>query len=253
VAFQICSLTDGRDFRAGPNLTPDQHIYRAANPDWIPPPRGGRGGRRGQGERGGRGGRGRGGRSPPPPQPPQPPQPPATISKFRVRRRHHNGRDYWSPYDLLWLFLSSMGPAPNGATKRNFYLPITAVYGRWCRQIAGSHPRNGVCDSPQMFQCTWCIPSSDSSQPTRFSLGSSLAGYDWTPELTGTWKTVLRHERFALVDRSPLQEAGYNFDNSPMIEEFGPTSTRFGNCAETYPFLDLLMYVLCSFLYRIHC
>jgi len=31
VALQICSLTDGEDFRAGPNLTPDQHIYRAAN------------------------------------------------------------------------------------------------------------------------------------------------------------------------------------------------------------------------------
>jgi hypothetical protein len=27
--------------------------------------------------------------------------------------------------------------APNGATKRSFYLPITAVYGRRCRQIAG--------------------------------------------------------------------------------------------------------------------
>jgi len=137
---------------------PDQHIYRAANPAWMlpppppPPPRGGRGGR--------------GGQSLPPPQPPQPlqpPQPPATMSKFRVRRHFHNGRDYWSPYDLLGLFLSFMSPAPDGATKRNFYLPITAIYGRWCRQIIGSCPRNGVCDLPFMFQCTWCIPSSDYS------------------------------------------------------------------------------------------
>jgi hypothetical protein len=170
-----------------------------------------------------------------------------------VRRHLHNGHDYWSPYDLLGLFLSFMGPAPDGATKRNFYLPMTAVYGRWCRQIAGSHPRNGVCDIPYMFQCTWCIPSSDPSQPTRFFLGSSLAGCDWTPELTGTWETVLKHARFDLVDRDPLQQAGYDFDNSPMIEEFGTNSARFGNCAETYPFLNLLMYVLCFFFCRVHC
>src|SRR5207248_8819204 len=89
---------------------------------------------------------------------PPPPHPPATMSKFTVRRHLHNGRDDWSPYDLLGLFLSFMGPAPGGATKRNFYLPMTAVYGRWCRQIAGSYPRNTICDSPFMFQCTWCIP-----------------------------------------------------------------------------------------------
>jgi len=207
-------------------LTPDQHIYRAANPAWIPqrPDRPRRGGR-----------------------PPLPPQPLPTISKFGVRRYLHNGRDYWSPYDLLGLFLSFMGPAPNSATKRNFYLPMTAVYGRWCRQIAGRYA-GGVGDLPYMFQCTWCIRS---GQPTRFSLGSSLAGYDSTPDLTGTWRTVLRRARFNLVDGVPLRLAGYDFDNSPVIQWYG-SGTRFGNCAETYPFVDLLMYVLC-FLCCVHC
>jgi hypothetical protein len=220
VAFQICSFTNGEDFRAGPNLTPDQHIYRAANPAWIPPP--------------------------------PPPQPPATVSKFTVGRHLHNGHDYWSPYDLLGLFLSLMGPAPNGATKRNFYLPMTAVYGRWCRQIAGNAPRNGICDRPYMFQCTWSIPFDHSGRPTRFFLGSSLAGYDWRPHLTGTWKTVLRRARFALVDGHRLRQAGHDFDNSPMIERRGESGTKFGNCAETYPFMNLLMYVLCFFL-CVHC
>ena len=166
MAFEICSLTDEGDFRAGLNLMPDQHIYRRANPAWIPrrPDRPRRGNR-----------------------PALPPQPPATMSKFRVRRHIHNDRDCWSPYDLLGPFLSFMGPAPNGATKRNFYLPMTAVYGRWCRQIAG-HPGGGVGDLPYMFQCTWCIRS---GQPTRFFLGSSLAGYALTTDLTGTWETVL--------------------------------------------------------------
>jgi hypothetical protein len=232
VVFPICSFVSGEDFRAGPNLTPNQHIYRAANPAWIPPPR-----------------RGRGGQSPLPPQPP----PPATMSKFTVRRYLHNGRDYWSPYDLLGLFLSFMGPAPDGATKRNFYLPMTAVYGRWCRQIAGSYPRNGVCDPPYVFQCTWCIPFDNSGRPTRFFLGSSLAGYDWRPVLTGTWETALTYARFGLVDGYPLRHAGYDFDNSPTIEQRGEWGTRFGNCAETYPFLDLLMYVLCFFQCCVHC
>jgi hypothetical protein len=219
MTFQICSLTDGEDFRAGPNLTPDQHIYRAANPVWMLQ------------------------------RLDRPRQPPATMPKFRVRRRLHNDRDYWSAYDLLGLFLSFIGPAPNGATKRNFYLPITAVYGRWCRQIAGNDLGEGVGDLPYMFQCTWCIRS---GQPTRFSLGSSLAGYCWESDLTGTWETVLRRARFDLVDGVPLRQDNYDFDNSPIIQWYG-YGTRFGNCAETYPFLDLLMYVLCFFLCDVHC
>jgi hypothetical protein len=51
-------------------------------------------------------------------------------SEMHTYEAHYNGRDYWSPYDLLGLFLPFIGPAPNGATERNFYLPMTAVYGR---------------------------------------------------------------------------------------------------------------------------
>ena len=194
-----------------PNLRPDQHINRHANLAWTPPP------------------------------------PPATMSKFSVAGHLHNGRYYWSPYDLLGLFLSYIGPAPDHATKRNFYLPLTAVYGRWCRQIAG-HGRGGVGDLPNTFQCTW-----RTGPPTWFSLGASLAGYEWTPKWTGTWEMVLRRARFALVDPLPLLQLGYNFDNSPEIAWSGTYGTRFGNCAETYPFADLLVYVLCFFLCRVHC
>jgi hypothetical protein len=147
---------------------------------------------------------------------------------------------------LLGLFLSFMGPAPNGATKRNFYLPMTAVYGRWCHQIAGRHS-GGVGDLPYMTQCTWCIRS---SQPTRFFLGSSLAGYSWKAELTGTWEAVLRYARFALVDGVQLRQAGYDFNNSPTIQRDGG-GTKFGNCAKTYPFVELLRYIL--YLCRVHC
>jgi hypothetical protein len=169
------------------------------------------------------------------------------MSKFRVRQHLHNDRGYWSPYDLLGLFLSLMSPAPDHATKRNFYLPMTAVYGRWCRQIAGRYA-GGVGDLPYMFQCTW-----RTGPPTWFFLGATLAGYEWEADLTGTWETVLGRARFALVDPLPLLQRGYNFDNSPMTEEYGGGSTKFGNCAETYPFADLLEYVLCFFFCRVHC
>jgi len=79
-----------------------------------------------------------------------------------------------------------------------------------------------------MIQCTWCIRS---GQLTRFFLGSSLAGYAWTTDLTGTWDTVLRRARFALVDGVHLRQAGYDFNNSPIIQRNG-RGTRFGNCAK---------------------
>ena len=141
-----------------------------------------------------------------------------------------------------------MGPAPDDATKGNFYLPMTAVYGRWCRRIAGS-PSGGVGNLPYMFQCTW---RTRSGQPTRFFLGSSLAGFAWKARSTGTWETVLRGARFDLVDGVPLRQANYDFDNSPMIHRHRD-GARFGNCAETYPFVDLLVYVLCFFLCLVHC
>jgi hypothetical protein len=176
------------------------------------------------------------------------------LSQAKGGRHFHNNRDYWSPFDLLGLFLSLMGPAPTGANKRSFYLPMTAVYGRWCRQIAGhcliqGHPSGGVGKLPTVFQCTW---RESSGKPTQFFLGASLAGHKSEPLETGTWRTALKHARFNLIGPR-LQLEGYSFDDSPSREQREDRGTRFGNCGETYPFLELLVYVLCFFLYRIHC
>jgi hypothetical protein len=70
--------------------------------------------------------------------------------------------DYWSLFDLFGLFLSSLGPAPHGATKQLFYLPVTAVCG-WCREIGSTSQR------PYMLQCTW--------HTTRFSLAPKKREY----------------------------------------------------------------------------
>lgn len=205
---RCCSLLEGGDFKAGEQLLPDQHIFRAINPFW--------------------------------------PLPADDVSKFTVRQHLYPSRGpgrhgYWSPYDLLGLFLSGVGPAPLGANKRNFYLPMTAVYGRWCMQIAGQGLKGrgkGVGDPPFMFQCTWRVKD---GQPPSFFLGSSLAGYNWDKAETGEWEIVLKQERFGLI-HTLVELGGYSFEDSPMRRRNKDMGTRFGNCAETYPFLALMEY-----------
>ena len=59
----------------------------------------------------------------------------ASISKFIIGHREHYGTRYSTMADLLGLFLSLIGPAPIRATKRNCYLPLTAIYCRWSKVI----------------------------------------------------------------------------------------------------------------------
>lgn len=113
----------------------------------------------------------------------------AEESRFLARRdyvhddKNHGGPQvfYWTPYDLLGLFLSKLGPAQTGqnASKRNFYLPLTAVYGRWCMLIGGNWDITnrevrgpGVGDPSYFYNCTWHPGDGE------FFLGAVLAGYD---------------------------------------------------------------------------
>ncbi|KAN0085539.1 hypothetical protein V8E54_002006 [Elaphomyces granulatus] len=143
-----------------------------------------------------------------------------SIQVFKLGRYCHENLPYWSPYDLLGLFLSLMGP-PAAATKRNFFLPLTAMYARWCGQIGDIHVQ-------------------------------LLLVYKQWP-----WKEVCRRARFALVDGERLKLAGWSYNDSPMIRERGIMATKFGNCAESYPFLRLLMKtprdeVICGIALRRH-
>ncbi|EAW16686.1 uncharacterized protein NFIA_060420 [Aspergillus fischeri NRRL 181] len=53
---------------------------------------------------------------------------PSALARFRLTKSTYDGVEYWALPDLLGLFMSSLGRAPTTATKRNFYLPLTAVY-----------------------------------------------------------------------------------------------------------------------------
>jgi len=154
---------------------------------------------------------------------------------------------YWSPYDLLGLFLSLVWTAPSSATKRNFFLPWTAIYGRWCSEL-GNAMEDGF-QHPSVFQCTWHVHSS--GQKT-FFLGASAAGYKAFPKRDfGTWKETVMRARFSLIWnecrelRDDTDENGrhWSFDYSPDIKAKVTRGIKFGNCAETYPLLNQFLLV----------
>ncbi|KAK2668261.1 hypothetical protein RAB80_015641 [Fusarium oxysporum f. sp. vasinfectum] len=100
---------------------------------------------------------------------------------------------YWCHYDLLGLFLPLMGPALPNSARFNFFLPLTAVYARWCFTIGGSRDINKLHDAqvmafigktghgppPAIFQCTW---GPGQKSKVDFSLGASMGGQNFAPK-----------------------------------------------------------------------
>ncbi|KAI1028961.1 hypothetical protein LB503_002754 [Fusarium chuoi] len=169
--------------------------------------------------------------------------------------------DWWCPYDLLGLFLSVLGPAPSTATKYNFYLPLTGVYGRWCARIAGKPERawkwkpdaKGEGTLPYVFQCTWSLEVDNSTKQhwARYFLGASTAGDRWenkitdknpkSPTYTGAWRERVGEERFKMLYRCQrivmVRESDYREKNAPSQTAADGSMVAYGNCAETYPFI----------------
>ncbi|KMU83970.1 hypothetical protein CIHG_01754 [Coccidioides immitis H538.4] len=194
--FDLCA-PEGADFKGrGENMNPDQNTYRSLNTDKAD----------------------------------------KKNSKFLVKYHQHADTSYWNPHDLLGLFLWVIAVCCATANARRFYIPMTAVYGRWCRvlsPIAGSD-----ISFPAALQCTWRKRDGGASE---FFLGGSLAG--WATKVTSgppvgkKWPDKLRlarYERIGGVIRAP-----YSFDVSVLRTPTYLAGTRFGNCAETYPFLEL--------------
>jgi hypothetical protein len=43
---------------------------------------------------------------------------PVQVARFKIEKIWHNELPFWSPIDLLGLFLSSLGPTPAGSRSR---------------------------------------------------------------------------------------------------------------------------------------
>ncbi|CDM38353.1 hypothetical protein PROQFM164_S11g000056 [Penicillium roqueforti FM164] len=128
---------------------------------------------------------------------------------------------------MLGLFVSIVGVAPSGAIKRNFYLPLTAMYANWCNTLAAP--------VPTMYNCTWIAYGPGKGT---FFLGASLKGVRSPHSITGPWNEVIQEGRFALINDAAMIESGNTMKNCPEQRE-NDTFIRFGNCAETYPFVHL--------------
>jgi hypothetical protein len=89
---------------------------------------------------------------------------------------------------------------------------------------------------PRVFKCTW-------NTACELFLGASQGGYYWDKPVRGAWRHALKHARFRLLDNEPFKLAGWGYQYSPaMLRNGQRKGSKFGACAETYPFLALLMY-----------
>lgn len=156
---------------------------------------------------------------------------------------------YWNPYDLLGYFLSLLGPAPQAANRNNYFLPLTAVYARWCSRIAGCapgayqypNPGAGAGNWPFMYQCTWHDAGGPDAKKW-FFLGASIGGDKWNPRNVGKWKDAVQLHRFNMVLSSAqtrlVKEHDYERKTAPEQRIPDGSDNPYGNCAETYPFVE---------------
>lgn len=166
--------------------------------------------------------------------------------------------DYLTPYDLLGLFLSLSGPAPHSATDQNFFLPMTHLYAQWCKKVASDKAEHiagfqGVARPLSKYQCTWLVHL-ENNNPAEYFLGASISGYITKKPKGKTrasnarkavglrWELMIQECRYQLLPPDKLLPKYDTIDASPMREDDPTNGTRFGNCAETYPFLYLLRY-----------
>ncbi|KAE8154149.1 hypothetical protein BDV25DRAFT_167850 [Aspergillus avenaceus] len=171
-----------------PSLRPEQHILRVLHPEW----------------------------------------PREYISKFRLGRHLFKDVNFWSLPDLLGLVLNLLGPAPAGATRRNFFLPLIAMFGKWCQKLCVEYP-------PVVLQCTWTTGGNG-----EYFLGASMSGYNVDKVETGSWLAVLNRARFSVISTERFRLSGWSQAWSPSIRRRRRDGRPFGRCAETYPLRFLL-------------
>ncbi|KAL7953825.1 hypothetical protein V8C34DRAFT_295957 [Trichoderma compactum] len=157
--------------------------------------------------------------------------------------------DYWCVYDLIGLFLGLLGSAPPAADRNNYFLPLTAVYARWCSRLAGKLKNKksqepeaaGIGPIPTMFQCTW--RERKDGKGKWFFLGASVAGDQFANNASGSdWQLKVQMERFNMLlhNQQTTMVSDGEFNSTEPELEAGGSGNLWGNCAETYPFVQCM-------------
>lgn len=154
--------------------------------------------------------------------------------------------------------MSLCGPAPHGATEQIFFLSMTYLYSQWCQKIASTKAEGvdnfqGVARPPAMYQCTWLVHLTTNNPPEYFFV-ASLSGYSTknpkgkvnataSRQAVGVrWEDFVQESGYRVLPRAILLPSYGTVDMSPR-REMHQEGTRFGNCAETYSFVNLFGYV----------
>ncbi|KAJ5375409.1 hypothetical protein N7517_007415 [Penicillium concentricum] len=129
---------------------------------------------------------------------------PLRAAKFLLDPVTYDGIPFRSLFDLVGLFISSIGYAPHHANARSFYLPLTAMYGKWCTTLGDT--------APTVFNCTWITAGNDQD---RFFLGASLEGYK-DIHRAGEWTEAIMEARFSLINDTAVRTSGYKMYDCPL-------------------------------------
>ncbi|KAK4871199.1 hypothetical protein LT330_000436 [Penicillium expansum] len=102
------------------------------------------------------------------------------------------------------------------------------MYANWSRKIAPM--------APWVYSCVW---AEENEKQSRFHLGASLGGYR-NPEGQGSrWVKILQRARFDVLRDERIDTAGITFESTTLMGR-GGRPIPFGNCAETYPLVNIL-------------
>ncbi|KAH6632438.1 hypothetical protein F5144DRAFT_603180 [Chaetomium tenue] len=169
----------------------------------------------------------------------------------------------FSPYDVLGYLLATLGKEPPNANKQSFYLPLTAMYAKWCSTLCGRDEATPASTwkeqeyrpgkRPTVYQCTWVgadhnedlepLEEGDEEgdeewEAPRFALGAAFAGCDFLEgdedyDVRNSWRVRIIEKRKEL-----LQGIGALPADEKLKQPF--SNSPWGHCAETYALLAML-------------
>ncbi|WXC63480.1 hypothetical protein SNK03_009301 [Fusarium graminearum] len=172
---------------------------------------------------------------------------------FNAKEEAWIGLKFRNLYDILGVFLMVVGIIQPTATKANFFVPLTAMYAKWCSKLGGHaddvEPNETATERPgpwpTVYQCTWLAPKTARTEggfKFEFCLGTSFGGCDFDRDVAGVdldWRWRLRSERVDMLreagafDAKKYNKAGKLVDPKPV------GNTGWGNCGEAYPFATM--------------
>ena len=210
--------------------------------------------------------------------PPSPPSPEVKPVTFELDPKPVSDHLVYGMYDFIGFFLS-LSPAPNGATMDRFFAPWLVLYWKWAKLFKATFPEMQHSklewkriEDPSVLQCTWRRGRKENNPDEEeiiFHMGASTGGFAkvgtkseygllWKREKNDWQQSIVRFRFNILAGPLRIINSRYEWENAPMYEltqdqadapaEDHPTFLEknaqfgwdFGNCAETYPFLEIL-------------